>query len=81
MKNIKSPIKQYIKEIDKKLKQKYLPSMKKSLKSQIDRNEIQKRYQRMKFMGISTMAMNELNRLNDNERIEGKNQGRIMDLI
>ncbi|KAL7024344.1 hypothetical protein ACKWTF_013001 [Chironomus riparius] len=74
MKNIKSPIKQHIKEIDKKLKQKYLPRMKKSLKSQIDVNEIQKRYQRMKFMGIPTMEMSEFEQTNDNERTYRMNQ-------
>jgi len=81
MKNIKSPIKQHIKEIDKKLKQKYLPRTKKSLKSQIDMNEIQKKYQRMKFMGIPIMALNELKQPNHNERIWRQNQGEIMDLI
>ena len=44
-------------------------------------NEIQKRYQRMKFMGIPTMEMSEFEQANDNERILRMNQGELKDLI
>lgn len=52
-----SPIKQHIKEVDKKLKQKYLS--KKPLKKEIDEATLQKQYQRMKFMGIPTNQKDE----------------------
>lgn len=71
--NIESPIKHHIKEIDKKLKQKYLSRTKKSLKSQMDMNKIQKQYQRMKFMGIPIRITSTIEAENLKCEILGKN--------